>query len=324
MTSPASRSSCGAVRATPDAARCPTSRTPGGPPPSWASSTTCSTSATSSTATSSGPTWPTTWSGARRTRASSATATSSSTPCSSGRTCLGFDALATGHHARVVRLADGIPPHRPRCRSGQGPVLRAVPGHRGPAGPRAVPDRRPDQGRGAAHRRRPEPAHRRQARQPGRLLHHPRRRPGCLPVGAHGAAPRRGASTPTAARSVGPTRSSWSPSASARAWAWPAATTAGSWWTWTCPPPPSRSARPRGCSRRRWSSSTWCGPAGPVDGAVTAQCSAHGETSPGECSTDSDGRRGRVGPAPTARRSRPERRAVRRRPGHRRRPRRLT
>ena len=40
-----------------------------------------------------------------RTRASSATATSSSTACCGGPTLLGFDAVATGHHARIVRSA---------------------------------------------------------------------------------------------------------------------------------------------------------------------------------------------------------------------------
>ena len=48
------------------------------------------------------PTSPTTPRAARPTRASSATATSSSTGCSAGPTQLGFDAVATGHHARVV------------------------------------------------------------------------------------------------------------------------------------------------------------------------------------------------------------------------------
>ena len=45
---------------------------------------------------------PTTPPAARRTRASSATATSSSTGSCAGPEALGFDAVATGHHARVV------------------------------------------------------------------------------------------------------------------------------------------------------------------------------------------------------------------------------
>ena len=64
---------------------------------------------------------------------------------------LGFDLLATGHHARVT--GDGRVPPAPGRRRGQGPVLRAL--HAGPGGPgpRGVPGRGDDQGRGA--RRRP-------------------------------------------------------------------------------------------------------------------------------------------------------------------------
>lgn len=41
------------------------------------------------------------------TRAWSATGTSSSTSCLDGHRALGFDAVATGHHARIVTTADG-------------------------------------------------------------------------------------------------------------------------------------------------------------------------------------------------------------------------
>ena len=61
---------------------------------------------------------------------------------------LGFDAVATGHHARRAETPDG----RFRlCRGadrGQGPVLRAVHAGPGPAGPGGVPGRGADQGRG--------------------------------------------------------------------------------------------------------------------------------------------------------------------------------
>ena len=70
---------------------------------------------------------------------------------------LGFDAVATGHH---VRLMDGIL-HRVG-RRGQGPVLRAGRAHRGAVGAQHVPARRADQAagpgggaRGAVSRSRP-------------------------------------------------------------------------------------------------------------------------------------------------------------------------
>jgi tRNA-specific 2-thiouridylase len=48
---------------------------------------------------------------------------------------VGFDVVATGHHARVVALADGSL----RLGRGQGPELRAVRARPGRAGPDAVP-----------------------------------------------------------------------------------------------------------------------------------------------------------------------------------------
>ena len=63
---------------------------------------------------------------------------------------LGFDAVATGHHARVVARADGRSAAAPRRRPGQGPVLRAVTCSDQAALARAAaPGRRADQGRGA-------------------------------------------------------------------------------------------------------------------------------------------------------------------------------
>ena len=108
---------------------------------------------------------------------------------------LGFDRLATGHHARVAgrrrrrrrRLA--APSGR---RPDQGPVLRAVDARPGRAGPRRLPRRRDDQGRGAGPRPPPRAAHGGQAGQPGRLLHRQRRGPRRVLVPAGGAAPRRG------------------------------------------------------------------------------------------------------------------------------------
>ena len=71
----ASRCGCGAARATPDAAASPTSTTHGASPSNSRSTTSCSTSATTSTSTSSTRTCRRTSPAARRTRASSATAT---------------------------------------------------------------------------------------------------------------------------------------------------------------------------------------------------------------------------------------------------------
>ncbi len=78
-----------------------------------------------------------------------------------------------------------------RRRRGQGPVLRAL--HAGPGrpGPRRVPGGGDDQGRGAGPGPAPRPAHRGQARQPGRLLHRQRRGPPGVPGRAHRAPPGR-------------------------------------------------------------------------------------------------------------------------------------
>ena len=97
----------------------------------------------------------------------------------SGPSSLGFDAVGTGHHARIVP-----PPGRaavaPRPRAPTGPrtspTCCTCSARRQLAGD-AAPGRRPDQGRGAAAGRRARPAHRGQARQPGRVLHHLARRP---------------------------------------------------------------------------------------------------------------------------------------------------
>ena len=79
-----------------------------------------------STPTSSSRTSTPTRPGARRTRASSATARSSSVACSSARDALGFDFLATGHHARVDATRRRRYVLAPRRRRGEGPVVRAL------------------------------------------------------------------------------------------------------------------------------------------------------------------------------------------------------
>ena len=98
---------------------------------------------------------------------------------------LGFDAVATGHHARIGRTDSGELRARARCRPGQGPELRGAHARSGRPRPHRVPGRRLRQVRGASPRRRARAAHRRQARQPGRVLHHVHRRPGRVPAAPH-------------------------------------------------------------------------------------------------------------------------------------------
>ena len=63
---------------------------------------------------------------------------------------LGFDLLATGHHARVSGWHRASGTAAPGRRPGQGPVLRLLDAGPGGAGPGCVPGRRADQGRGAS------------------------------------------------------------------------------------------------------------------------------------------------------------------------------
>ena len=102
---------------------------------------------------------------ARRTRASSATGRSSSPGSPSGPTLLGFDAVATGHHARDRPPATVGWRARAGRRPGQGPELRrahARPGRAAPARCSPSGDRRQGRGAGAsppssACARRPSP-----------------------------------------------------------------------------------------------------------------------------------------------------------------------
>ena len=96
----------------------------------------------------------------RRTRASSATGTSSSTGSSERADLLGFDAVATGHHARIVdarRRARYVARGADAAKD-QSYVVHMLAAAR--AGAHAVPDRPPHQGRGAPPGRRARPAHR--------------------------------------------------------------------------------------------------------------------------------------------------------------------
>ena len=95
---------------------------------------------------------------------------------------LGFDALATGHHARVVtgrrRRRAGRPAPAARCRPEEGPVLRAVDAERAELGRVVLPVGELTKAEVRAHAARARAAHRRQARQPGRVLHPLRARAG--------------------------------------------------------------------------------------------------------------------------------------------------
>ena len=98
---------------------------------------------------------------------------------------LGFDAVCTGHYARIDSATGAL---QPRRRPGQGPVLRARRAHQGPDRARDVPARRHAQDSGPRGGQGPRPARRRQAGQPRRLLHRGRRHPR-LPVPQAGAGP---------------------------------------------------------------------------------------------------------------------------------------
>jgi tRNA-specific 2-thiouridylase len=89
-----------------------------------ASTTTSSTTPKSSSATSSRPSSRVTWRGARRTRVSSATVTSKFDLLFERAARLGFDAVATGHHAQVMG-SRGPPLSRARDGRSKGSKLRA-------------------------------------------------------------------------------------------------------------------------------------------------------------------------------------------------------
>ena len=121
---------------------------------------------------------------------------------------LGFDAVVTGHHAR---LRDGV--LHALGRRGQGPVLRAGRARPPSARPLDLPARRFDQGRGAGRGGRARPGGRGQAGLARHLLHPRRRHPG-FPGRAAGR-PSRSRSSTTPERPSAPTRvRSATPSAS--------------------------------------------------------------------------------------------------------------
>ena len=88
---------------------------------------------------------------------------------------LGFAHVATGHHAHVTRGDRRDLPAATRGRRGEGPVVRPLHARAAGARPYAVPGRRPHQGRRARARGPPRAPDRGEAREHGRVLHHPRR-----------------------------------------------------------------------------------------------------------------------------------------------------
>ena len=178
------------------AAASPTSRTPAGSPRSSTSRTTCSTTPTRSTHRVVDPYVDAYAAGARRTRASSATGTSSSGCCStaptrSGATCSRPVTTPAGcvtarGRVQLERAVDAAKDQSYVLAMLTAPQLERV---RFPVGELTKAD-------GPRARRPPRSAHRDEARQPGRVLHHP---------GRSRAVPRRSRSR------LAPARSSTSP-----------------------------------------------------------------------------------------------------------------
>ena len=203
--------SCGAATATPGAARSPTSTTPAASPSSSASTTSCSTSATTSTAHVVEPYVDAHAPGVTPNPCIECNRHLKFARLGERADLLGFDAVATGHHARIVERPDGTP-LRGRgadAAKDQSYVLHML--GQDAARPDPVPGRSTcTKAEVRAPRRRARSAHRGQARQPGRVLHHP----APVAAGRSSATASRSArprwSTPTAPRSVRSTRSSWS------------------------------------------------------------------------------------------------------------------
>ena len=100
---------------------------------------------------------------------------------------LGFDAVATGHHARVVARRRRHAPRRPWGGPGEGPELRPVHARTSTSWQHTLlPVGELHEGRRARDRGRARPAHRGKARQPGRVLHHLVTRPFGIPAGPRG------------------------------------------------------------------------------------------------------------------------------------------
>ena len=235
---------------------------------------------------------------------------------------LGFDAVCTGHYAR---LGSGPRQAPPRRRPGQGPVLRPRRAHRGPAGPGHVPAGRHPQGRGPPRGRPARPAGRRASRTATTSASSPTATPGGSCRASSATRPAR-SWTRTARRSAGTTAATASPWASAAGCGIGRPAPDGQpryvldiepvTRTVTVGPAESLDVTVIEADRPVW---TGCPPpAAPVRCAV--QLRAHGEAYPatvtpppaGGGRRPADDHPGRPGPR---RRPRPGRRALRRRPG---------
>ena len=235
---------------------------------------------------------------------------------------LGFDAVATGHHARIARPARTArgSPAAPIAAKDQSYVLHML--DQATLARTLFPIGGLTKDEVRAHGRRARAAHRGQARQPGRVLHHLGRGPGRVPRpadrrsrpgvvrrpagrrGRAGCRGRAGHGRPAA----GPRPARWRPAAvraAGRARRRDA----------------SRSAPPTTCSSTGRSSGPVSWADGPVHGDLLAQCSAHGRAEPAVVEPGPDGAvTRRVADPSPAGRTRPGGRALRRRRGGRRRP----
>ena len=154
-----------------------TPTTPAGPPTCSASRSTSGTCPTASPPTSSTTSSPSTPPAAPRTRACAATRRSSSPRCWTGRVALGFDAVCTGHYARLVQGAAGVELHRAvDAAKDQSYVLGVL--TRTSWAARSSRWAPIDQAAGARGGRRARPRGGRQAGQPRHLLHRRRRHRG--------------------------------------------------------------------------------------------------------------------------------------------------
>ena len=180
---------------------------------------------------------------------------------------LGFDAVATGHHARIGRTDGGAAAARAWRRPGQGPELRRAHARPGRPRPHGVPGRRLRQVRGP--RASPPSSGCAPPTSPTARTCASSRRPAGGPSSSAAASRSTPAHVVDTAGTVGRRRcrrSSWSPSASAAASACRAAGRSASSCRSTGRRPPWSWATRPSCSTTRSPSSTvtWVG--GPVDG----------------------------------------------------------
>ena len=227
---------------------------------------------------------------------------------------LGFDAVATGHHARVERGADGRRPAAARRRPGQGPELRRAHARPGRAGPHAVPGRRASPTRPSCGRWPPTLGLRTAAKPDSQDV--------CFITSTGGrheflrrrlaAAPGATSSTPPARRvgevaavelvTIGQRTGLGLPGGGPKRFVRRRRPGGGDRRR-------RRRARPAATTSRTSPRSTWVD--GPVDGDVLVQCSAHGDARPATLGGGDRRRRRPLGDAAAPGRAGPERRVLR-------------